>query len=252
MDTEVRAERKSRRQQLVDTYHALANFHPCLSPADLLSIGIQQIPMTLEGDNCPKFFAAYGAAVQKPRVCSLDPYSSFENRPFYDAQALAAYLTQYFNHCVLPERASNPAGVAYSDWGNFGFGDLVDLTRGSRWQVKTTWHMPKSESPHIVVSMFSEMAEGDALFHGEIKTAIRIMYRRLKTALLLPHVIAPVLLFSAIGDKHLRVIEAYHDGDHLVMRTTPLFDLSKPDEDLFIRLTRWGLGGPSTESTTLA
>ena len=115
MDAELRAIRKARREQLIDTYHALANFEPCLSTADLQSIGIQQIPMALEGNDCPRFFAQYGAAAQKPEVCSLNPYSSFENRPFYDAQALAAYLTQYFNHCILPERAYKPAGVAYSE-----------------------------------------------------------------------------------------------------------------------------------------
>ena len=54
--------------------------------------------------------------------------------------------------------------------------------------------MPRSGTPHIVVSMFSEMAEGDAHFHGEIKVAIRIMYRRLKTASLRRHVVAPVSL----------------------------------------------------------
>ncbi|KAL4931964.1 uncharacterized protein BDV17DRAFT_288535 [Aspergillus undulatus] len=243
MESIILAKRNSRRHKLVAAYRALDGLDSCLSPRR-------------------------SEKIEKPDIGPLNSYIPFEQGPFYNAQTLAAYLSEYFNNCVLPDRESEPAGAQYSDWGNFGFGDLVDLTRGSRWQVKTTWHMPQSGVPHMVVMMFSEMAKGQALFHGEIKTAIRIMHRRLKTSALRQHILAPVswpntktqlslpdaklevLLFSAIGEHHLRVIKAYHDDEQLVMRTTPLFDLRKRDDDLFIQLSRWCLGGPSSKPTT--
>lgn len=119
----------------------------------------------------------------------------------------------------------------------------------------------------MVVMMFSEMADGDALFHGEIKAAIMVMLGRLRKPSLRSNVIAPVsfyilsaipsllfqvLLFSAIGKHHVRVIEAYHDHDHLVMRTTPMFDMEYPNDELFITLSKWCLGGPSSMSTTMS
>ncbi|KAL2821903.1 hypothetical protein BJX63DRAFT_377399 [Aspergillus granulosus] len=255
MESIILAERKRRRHKLVATYRALDGLDSCLSPADLEKVGIRQIPMTLEGVDCPTFFAPYKSAVEKPDTDSDDDipfeeFEEFEQDPFYNAYDHATYLSEFFNHCILPDDESEPAGAEYSDWGDFGFGNLFELTGDSRWRVKMTWHMPESDVPHIVVTMVSEMAEGQALFHGEIKTAIGIMHRRLKTSALRQHIIAPVLIFSVIREHCLRVIEAYHDGEQLVMRTTPLVDLREADDDLFIKLSRWCLGGPSSKPTT--
>ncbi|KAL2821902.1 hypothetical protein BJX63DRAFT_427262 [Aspergillus granulosus] len=256
MESIILAEIKSRRHKLVAAYRALDGLDSCLFPADLEKVGIRQMPMTLEGVDCPIFFAPYKSAIEEPDTEPMGGYIAFEGTeefkqdPFYNAYDLAAYLSEFFNHCILPDDESEPAGAQYSDWGNFGFGNLFELTGDSQWRVHTTWHMPESDVPHMVVMMVSEMDNGEALFHGEIKAAIRIMHRRLKTSSLCQHIIAPVLIFSAIREHYLRVIEAYHDGEQLVMRTTPLFNLRKPDYDLFIQLSRWCLGGPSSKPTT--
>ncbi|KAL4947887.1 hypothetical protein BDW69DRAFT_177536 [Aspergillus filifer] len=253
MDRQLLAARKSLRHKLVDIYHALDQFGPSLLPADLKQVGIQQLPMTLEEGDGPQFFAQYTSVIEPPERSDSEGDIWLDQEPYYNARSLAFLVNEFFCHCILPNEEAFPPGVQYSDWGNFGFGDLVDMTRGSRWQLKSAYHMPKSGAPHIVALMFNEMASAKeaALFHGEIKTAIRIMHRRLNTSVLRPNVIAPVLLFSAIGEHHLRVIEAYHDSEQLVMRTTPLFDLSKPDDSFLIKLTRWCLGGASSKSTKL-
>ncbi|KAL3479604.1 hypothetical protein BJX99DRAFT_255329 [Aspergillus californicus] len=77
------------------------------------------------------------------------------------------------------------------------------------------------------------------------------MNGRLKKRSLRPHVIAPVLLFSVIGQNHVRVMEAYSDEAKLVMRTTPLFDLQHASSDLLQTLTKWRFGGASAKPTTL-
>ncbi|KAL4803992.1 hypothetical protein BDV18DRAFT_162402 [Aspergillus unguis] len=253
MDCQLLAARKSLRHKLVDIYHALDQFGPSLFPADLKQVGIQRLPMTLEESDGPQFFAQYTSAIEPPEESDSESTIRLDQDLYYNARSLAFLVNEFFQHCILPNEEAFPPGVQYSDWGNFGFGHLVDVTQGSRWQLKSAYHMPESGGPHIVALMFSEMASAKeaALFHGEIKTAIRIMHRRLNTSALRPNVIAPVLLFSAIGEHHLRVIEAYHDGEQLVMRTTPLFDLGKPHDSFLIKLTRWFLGGASSKSTKL-
>ncbi|KAL4934808.1 hypothetical protein BDV06DRAFT_208234 [Aspergillus oleicola] len=116
MESIILAERKSRRHKLVAAYHALDGLDSCLSPADLKKVGIRQVPMTLEGVNCPIFFAPYKSAVEKPGIGPLDGYIPFEQSPFYNAQTLAAYLSEYFNNCILPDQnwsllvLNNPTG----------------------------------------------------------------------------------------------------------------------------------------------
>ncbi|KAL4937351.1 hypothetical protein BDV06DRAFT_227034 [Aspergillus oleicola] len=93
------------------------------------------------------------------------------------------------------------------------------------------------------------MGEGNGLYYGEVKTAIRIMHGRLRDPALRGNVI--VLIFSAIGKHHLRVIEAYHDGN-LIVRTTKPFGMRKRDDNLLVELSRWRLGGATAKSTKLA
>ncbi|KAL2816729.1 hypothetical protein BJX63DRAFT_430109 [Aspergillus granulosus] len=249
MDPKALAIRKACRRKLAAIYRSPDRFDVCLTPCDLEKIAIQQIPMTLEEDNRPEFIARYAAPVDKPNIDTLEDYITLDEVPFCSAMAIAGYLSNYFDHVELPESDSNPAGA---DWGDFNFGDLVDLTMGRQWLVHTTWHMESIGAPHMVVMMYNEMEEPNGLFHGEIKTAICVMHGRLKDPELPGHVFAPVLLFSAIGKHHLRIIEAYHNGEHLVMRTTQPFDMTERNDDLFIELSRWRLGGPASKSTKIA
>ncbi|RDW84140.1 uncharacterized protein DSM5745_04466 [Aspergillus mulundensis] len=254
--SELQKKRRARRQKLSAIFDALDRFGSRLSAADLKELGIRhEKEMSLDGNDGPKFFSAYCDVLNKPAPGVLDNYISFDpkhgGKPYYNAQALASYFTYYSARCDCPNEDISPAGICYADYGDHNFGALMDLTFGRRWGVKATWHMPDREAPHMVVAMFSEMAEGieDALFHGEVKTTIRVMHGRLKKASLRSNLFAPVLIFSAIGEHHLRVIEAYHDGKELVMRTTKLFDLGQRDDDLLVTLSKWHLGGASAKST---
>ncbi|KAL4954516.1 hypothetical protein BDW69DRAFT_163002 [Aspergillus filifer] len=251
MDPKLLVARKTRRKKLAKIYRALPEFNPVLTPDDLHSLGIQQQPMTLEGEDRPHYFARYDAPVQKSDHKGLRHYIEFDQNPFYDAQMLGGFLSVYFNYCELPEKESHPAGAYYRDWGDFNFGELSDLTWGSQWQVETTWHMETKPAPHMVVLMFSDMLDVPGLYYGEVKTAIRVTHGRLRDPAFRGDVTAPVLIFSAIGGHHLRVIEAYHDGEKLIMRTTKPYDMSKRDDNLINELARWRLGGPTDKTTKL-
>ncbi|KAL4984193.1 hypothetical protein BDW68DRAFT_167450 [Aspergillus falconensis] len=180
------------------------------------------------------------APVSKAELDIVEEYVALDDEePYCNMGGRAGLLSSRVFHSVNGKslHLQPPPGVSYSE--NFNFDDLAEYSPGSAWEVTTTWHMPRSKTPHIVALTRSETPEGDGLFHGEIKTAIRTMFGRLKNPSTRRSVVAPVPLFSAIGKHHLRDIVAYHNRQQLVMRTTPLIDMRKRDEEL---LTRWCLG----------
>ncbi|RDW84144.1 uncharacterized protein DSM5745_04470 [Aspergillus mulundensis] len=249
------AERKRRRQQLSDMYEAVKTLGPRLSLAQLVEVNIQREEMsdrmTLLDSTGPQFFTPYKGPVSAPEIYTLQDYVALDEDAYHNARELAWFLRQYFLQCQgALHYTTSPPGVSYSDLGDFGSGDLAEYTFGSAWEVTAAWHALHSGAPHSVLLMRCEMPDGDALFHGEIKTAIRVMHGQLRRSSTRPHLVAPVLLFSAIGQHHVRIIEAYHDGKKLIVRTTPLIDMRKRDEERLIGLTRWCLGGPSSKSTT--
>ncbi|RDW84143.1 uncharacterized protein DSM5745_04469 [Aspergillus mulundensis] len=260
MRLDLRSERKSRRQKLTTIYNELTRSNPRLSEADLQALGIRHTTMSLEGDNGPKFFSAYHDILRKPAP-ALEEYVDWEGvigmKPYYNADTLASYLIGYAFRCEMPNSASSPRGICYTDYGDLGYGCLAEITPvGTRWRVKTLWYMLKETAPHIVFVMYSEMSLDNKdgyetpLFYGEVKALIRVMYLRLKQPFLDMNVLAPVLCFSAIGHHHLRVIEAYHDGVDLVVRSTPVFNMLHRDDELLMALAKCLLGGASDKPTS--
>lgn len=59
-----------------------------------------------------------------------------------------------------------------------------------------------------------------------------------------------VLLFSVVPMNHIRVIEAFYDGQELVVRSTKNYDIQHRDLDLLIRLSRWWVRYPSQKDTS--
>ncbi|PWY86570.1 hypothetical protein BO94DRAFT_535734 [Aspergillus sclerotioniger CBS 115572] len=50
------------------------------------------------------------------------------------------------------------------------------------------------------------------------------------------------MVFSITGPQHLRVLEAFFDGQNLIVRQTRLYDLREYDAEVIDLLTRWWLG----------
>ncbi|PKY07513.1 hypothetical protein P168DRAFT_97567 [Aspergillus campestris IBT 28561] len=78
------------------------------------------------------------------------------------------------------------------------------------------------------------------------------MVGRLNTKSLRSHVIAPVMVYSIMGLEHLRVLEAYYNGERLIVRKSRLYDMREYNPGQLDLLTRWWLGyavGETTEAT---
>ena len=57
------------------------------------------------------------------------------------------------------------------------------------------------------------------------------------------------MFFSAVGPNHLRVLEAFFNGDVLVVRTTRNYNMAKENAETLTLLSRWWLGYPGEGNT---
>ncbi|RAK78081.1 uncharacterized protein BO72DRAFT_376283 [Aspergillus fijiensis CBS 313.89] len=214
--------------------------------------------MSLEGDadHAPYYFSAYPYPIEEPEYEypeDAEDWPQFDRGPSKNAQHLAICLMRFCSRGEMPAAATHPPRFTMTSWGIFNFEDLECVTRGSQRQVDSVWHDASTGAPHLVALMSSELTQpqDEELCRGEVDAAIMIMHGRLRDPSLRPHVIAPVLLLSAIGEHYLRVIEAYFDKGQLIMRSTPLMDMRERDLDRLITLSRWCWGGPSSKDTYL-
>ncbi|PYI03932.1 hypothetical protein BO78DRAFT_321565 [Aspergillus sclerotiicarbonarius CBS 121057] len=212
--------------------------------------------MSLDANHAPDYFSSYPYPIHEPEYEypeDAEDWPAFDGCPYKNAEHLAICLNRFLGRCEMPEEDTHPPRFGMSAWGNFNFQDLGCVTLGSQWQIESIWYDANTGAPHMVALLWSELAQpqNEELCRGEVDAAIMIMHGRLRDPSLRPHVIAPVLLLSAIGEHFLRVIEAYFDKGQLVMRNTPLMDMRERDLDWLITLARWCWGGPSRKNTKL-
>ncbi|PYI29012.1 hypothetical protein BP00DRAFT_427912 [Aspergillus indologenus CBS 114.80] len=256
MDDQILVERKGRRRALNAIYGQLGAMDHRLRPAHLKQVQIIHTKMSLDGDasHPPYYFVSYPYPINEPEdeyPEDAEDWPQYDRCPYKNAQHLAICLDRFLDRCAMQETGTQPPRFAMTSWGNFNFENLGCVTRGSQWQVISVWYDANSGAPHMVALMWSELArpQNDELCRGEVDAAIMIMHGRLRDPSLRPHVIAPVLLLSAIGEHYLRVIEAYFDNGQLIMRSTPLMDMRERDLGQLITLVRWCWGGPSSKDT---
>ncbi|KAL4781983.1 hypothetical protein BJX76DRAFT_333893 [Aspergillus varians] len=255
--------RTHRRQELGLIMKSLDQAEPHLSPTDLKELRIRHLPMTLDGKEQPMFFTPYAFDVLEPESDSISDYPSFPEEIFPPGLLVAHYVAQYSGYCrlpkmdnrwvlcVSPQEGEGAPGTSSSSFGNFNFQELYDLARDCAWECSAVWHMPHSGAPHMVAIISTDIVADDSLLRSELMAITRIMHGRLRLKSLRPNVTAPVLLISAFGPHHLRVLESYHDGKELVVRATRLYDMRQRDEQLITTLAQWILGYASAESTQL-
>ncbi|KAI9372849.1 hypothetical protein BJX61DRAFT_542287 [Aspergillus egyptiacus] len=209
--------------------------------------------MTLDdspGSLGPVYFQPYSSAIEEPEIDTIAGYyPQFDESANRNGQNLAWYLNQYFNYCILPDEDSSPTGTGRANFGDLDWGNVYDLNENCEYQVQAVWNMTDIGAPHTVVLMHSGLVGDDQLLRPEVHVIARLMHQRLRLPNSRPSVVTPVLLFSIVGMHHLRVLEAFFDGENLVIRTTQNFDIGQPDRKFFITLSRWWLGFPSSKST---
>ncbi|RAH58105.1 hypothetical protein BO85DRAFT_487913 [Aspergillus piperis CBS 112811] len=89
------------------------------------------------------------------------------------------------------------------------------------------------------------------VLRGEVMVILRLIIAQMKSVRFVEQFTAPVLLYSFMGPQHARLIEAYFDGNSLIMRPTRLFDLRKMDADVIRTLGQWFSGLTIGDATKL-
>ncbi|PYI00547.1 hypothetical protein BO78DRAFT_329788 [Aspergillus sclerotiicarbonarius CBS 121057] len=199
--------------------------------------GIRQLPMSLEqaSDCLPSFFTPYEGDFVRPGEDPYPPHKP-DTPNHWNVQGLHWYMQSCLSQLILP----HPSGIC-PKWGRFNFGALFETSYF--WKVSSTCTALAKESlPHMKCLMESDAVGDERLLRGELITIINIMTGRLNTKSLRPHVLAPVMVFSTMGPQHLRVLEAFFDGQNLIVRQTRLYDMTEYDAGIVDLLTRWWLG----------
>ncbi|RAH47561.1 uncharacterized protein BO95DRAFT_472253 [Aspergillus brunneoviolaceus CBS 621.78] len=97
--------------------------------------------------------------------------------------------------------------------------------------------------PEVHRTWSSKQIDDNHLLCGEVLTVIRIMLGQLKQKMFVNDMVAPVLLFS-LNQRHPRVMEAYFDGQELLIRRTKSYDFRFLNIAGFKTFTQWFLGDP--------
>ncbi|RAH47534.1 uncharacterized protein BO95DRAFT_441066 [Aspergillus brunneoviolaceus CBS 621.78] len=102
-----------------------------------------------------------------------------------------------------------------------------------------------SNFPHSKAAIYNNM-EGDhhRLLRGELLILLRVMLGRLRKRPLLEYMIAPVFMVSFMG-KRARAIEAYYDGQLLILRRTAFYSFPAQISPTFKELGEWYYGNPT-------
>ncbi|GLA05233.1 hypothetical protein AnigIFM60653_005709 [Aspergillus niger] len=135
--------------------------------------------------------------------------------------------------------------------GDYDFGNLY-RTFEPEFGTLSIFHVAKAARPHIKCIMHNDLDADDShLLYGEVLTVVRIILGQLKQKVFVNDMVAPVLLFS-LNRRRPRVIEAYYDGEKLVMRHTKPYDFTTLDKADFKTLAQWLLGDPIGDTSKKA
>ncbi|RLL96014.1 hypothetical protein CFD26_105610 [Aspergillus turcosus] len=102
----------------------------------------------------------------------------------------------------------------------------VCLQRGHSPSPGACWTAQSTPLPHIMCIVEFMFGGTEELLRGEILTILATTITRLELEGYQGEVVIPVLLFSIMSDFKARIIQAYFDGDQLVIRKSKLYDFS--------------------------
>ncbi|OOF97551.1 hypothetical protein ASPCADRAFT_129231 [Aspergillus carbonarius ITEM 5010] len=237
--------------------HALAKIESMIkqSPSqhieatELKAASIRHLPLSLEEgtQHQPCFFESYQGKLPLPK--KEDEFLEFPPHPdniVWNNRDLEYFLCDHFNDCLYYLRDASPHNPPpsgqYREIGDYKFGQLLECIKFN-WEAVSVTDYLGSNYPHFKVMLASDAMGDDRLLRGEIVTITDIMAARLRTKSLRPHIVAPILVFSLVGLRHARVVEADFDGEMLNIRSSKLYDFTKKNTDAVNLLTRYWFGG---------
>ncbi|KAJ6187773.1 hypothetical protein N7519_002681 [Penicillium mononematosum] len=233
MDEALLSERAARRHTLARIENLIKKTpDQHVEPHDLKAAGIRHSLLSLKGDtqHCPHFFKPYQEELPLPEKEKEDKMLRYEPDPnhiMWETREMEIFLTHHFQKCwrYASKKYPNspPASGAYREIGDYRFGQLLECI-GFNW---LSWKVKNAD---------------DRLLRGEIMTITDIMAARLKTKSLRQHIVAPMLVWSLMGPRHARVLEADFDGKFLNIRASKLYDFTRKNTDTVQLMTRYWLG----------
>ncbi|KAJ9212549.1 hypothetical protein DTO166G4_5910 [Paecilomyces variotii] len=183
-------------------------------------------------------------------------YPDPKETPGEHARSLWYYLRKY-----LPECGSRRPDVKFNIFYDLGWRKVSDMKYRNLWEYDTVirphWYVeavyvfagpesaPRPQTKCALISDFD--GDDETLLRSEVIALSRIIRRRNVNT----HEVQPVLMFSMMGPRHIRILHAHWTGLQLIIQKSPLYDLRQEDEDVLALLSRWFLSMP-TGDTRLA
>ncbi|PYH34572.1 uncharacterized protein BO87DRAFT_458926 [Aspergillus neoniger CBS 115656] len=228
---------------------------------------ISILPLELEekSDARPIFFTPCSASIMADPVESMtgegrefiefDSFPEHHRDPLYCSRFLLDRFSGYISICsdFSDRDEAYELKNLQSDL-SIDEPPLTNLHQFSYPEWLTVWatKLAKGPQPHIKAFVCNNMNGTNAkVLRGEVMVTLRLMIAHMKSVRFVEQLTAPVLLFSFMGPQHARLIEAYFDGNSLIMRPTRLFDLRKMDADVIRTMGQWFFGMATGETTRL-
>ncbi|PYI33246.1 hypothetical protein BP00DRAFT_455590 [Aspergillus indologenus CBS 114.80] len=208
---------------------------------------VRALPLSLDaGDSlAPKFFTPLAPRdMPEPTPEYVDrKYNTDELTRSSDCGRLIySYFDSYVSEMVIdfPEVRRTWSSKQIGDYNIRNLYRMVDPEYGTL----SILHVAKASKPHMKCIMHNDLdVDDNHLLCGEVLTIIRTMLGQLKQTVFVNDMVAPILLFS-LNRRHPRVMEAYFDGQELLIRHTKPFDFTFLNIAGFKIFAQWYLGDP--------
>ncbi|PKY09207.1 hypothetical protein P168DRAFT_324209 [Aspergillus campestris IBT 28561] len=210
---------------------------------------VQVLPLSLDANDslAPKFFTSF-APEDMPEPTEEYVDNQYDNHNVTLSNEYGRLISIYLKSYVSELRFHFPE-VSHT-WSRYQIGDYIFgddiLYRVYEPEFGTLdiRHVSDGSKPHIKCIMHNDIDVDDShLLYGELFTVIHIMLGQLKLKEFVDDMVAPVLLFS-LNQQHPRIIEAYFDGQKLLVRRTNRYDFTFLNEAGFKTFAQWLMGDP--------
>ncbi|KAJ9247136.1 hypothetical protein DTO207G8_8284 [Paecilomyces variotii] len=174
-------------------------------------------------------------AMEETRVHEKVLVSSDElkNHPIKNARFLCTWLGLNFSESWRANGKKLTSLMELTKWWPTDFAGLVDEEfKDAVLQDRTpmeAWHI-LGDYPHLMLTV-AHKSDGrrEYLLRGELLTIAAVMISRLRSQRFAQHTVIPVMLFSFMGEKKGRIIQAHTNSQALVIRKSKLYDFSTVD-----------------------
>ncbi|OJJ71235.1 hypothetical protein ASPBRDRAFT_66227 [Aspergillus brasiliensis CBS 101740] len=214
-------------------------------------IQTESLSLRINDSHAPKFFTPLSPQdIPEPTQEYVDRDTASLTLSTEYGRLIHIYLQSYIRNLMIDFPDIRRVWSS-NQIGNYDFANLY-RTFEPEFGTLSIFHVAKAARPHIKCIMHNNLDVDDScLLLGEIVTVIRIILGQLKQKVFVNDMILPILLFSP-NRQHPRVIEAYYNGQKLVVRYTKSYDFTTLNMAGFKTFAQWFLGNPVGDTSKKA